>query len=494
MLGISGFSSQSSFDTLVENLLQRERRPISALDSRKSTLSSRLNIYTDLKAKLKTLKDLVYNFSSITSSSKLDSKVGISSDTNIFTAEITSDAAVGVHSLFVSQLAKRDTVVSKRITPDDTNIATKYAGKTEEFTLTIGDGTPLTISIDFTDPNETNEDVLKRIAAALNDAGVEVTASVINDTSTSVKLSIMSNESGSVNQLTFENLGTSKLLDDLEITDKKGRVASSDTGGGYIEVDTEKLNAIFELNGIQIIKSKNEIDDVIEGVSLKLLNAQEDGESPETLSVSPDKESIKEELKAFVDAYNEVIKYLNERTGVDPSKNQRGELAGNFTFLNLRFDLRTIMASYVSGIEEGIPSSLNQLGIKIGSDGTLTLDDEEKFDQAIDKGSSVISDIFNSETGIGTLVNDILEDFVSFGGKIDSNKKAINRQIDSIDRRIESYNTRLYIRELSIRRELADMQRILSRLNSQQAMLQNSGFLNISNFGNLSAGGSGGFY
>jgi len=494
MIGISGYSTQPSIDILIESLLQQERKPITALESRKSTLNSRLSVYNELKTKLKTLKDLVYDFGSITSSSKLDSKVGVSSDASIFTAEVTSDAEVGVHSLFVSQLAKRDTVISMQIDPDDTSGASKYNGTTQEFSITVGDDSTVTISLDFTDPNETNESILNRIATVINNSSAEVTASVIENAVDSVKLSIVSNEAGSINQLVFEDLGSSDLLNTLEIVHKKGRVAATDTGGGYIEKDVDKLNAIIELNGIQITKYKNEIDDVLEGVTLKLLKSQEEGEAPETLTISQDKVNVKEEIESFIEAYNEVIKYLNDKTGVNASQNFRGELAGNFAFLNLKLDLRTIASSYISGLEEGNPNSLTNIGITIEKDGTLKLDDEDKFNQAIEKGTSVIPDIFNSENGIGTLINETLEDFVSVGGKIDGTKKSIKRQISSIDTRIESYNTRIYIRELALRRELADMQKMLSALNSQQIMLQNSGILNLSGLTSSGSYATGGAY
>ncbi|RKY85278.1 hypothetical protein DRQ09_07500 [candidate division KSB1 bacterium] len=498
MIGISSISSQPSIDILVENLLAKERKPVDDLKSKKSSLSSRLSVYNDLKTKLNNLKDLVSGFASVTSPSKLSAKVGVSSNEEVFTADVTSEAVSGVHSIFVSQLAKKDAVVSKRINPDDTTGAQYYNGKTEQFKITVGNKDPVTISISFNDLNETNKEILERIASEINNSGADVTASVVNDTADTVRLSIISNESGSNNQLYFENVGSSDLLDILEITKsgQTGRFASTDTGGGYIEVDPDKLNAVFELNGIQIVKYKNEIDDVLKGVTIKLLKAQKDGESPETLTITLDKDEIKKELENFINDYNEIIKFLNEKTGVEPSLNKRGELAGDFTFLNLKFDIRGIISGYVDGIEDGYPKRLTDLGIKIERDGTLTLDDADELNEALDKGSSVVADIFNGENGIGTKIDALLEDFVSTGGKIDNNKKAINRQIDSIDDRIESYNTRLYIKELALRKQLAEMQKMLSVLNSQQIMLQNSGFLNtgISGYLNYSTGTGGLYY
>ncbi|MCK4965800.1 flagellar filament capping protein FliD [bacterium] len=477
---MAALSSISGTLSSVEQLVQQsiaqsyENKHITQLENSKSTLNSTISVYSSLKTKLKTLSDRLEKFTEVGADAKISAKTAESSDAKVFTAEASSSASVGVNSLFVSRLASRDTAVSKQKSNlDSTSMADKLLG-TQTIRITIGDNDPIEISIDVA-ADDTKEDIMNNFVDAINSSGAAVTASYIKDTPDTARISIISKESGSTNQMSLEEVGDAKILQNLGfITLDDDRPQSTGTGGGFLIVDPNDLNAEFTLNGIAILKESNTISDVLQGVTIKLISAQEEGESPETLTIVSDSETVKSELEAFITDYNEVIKFLNSETGIDSTTYERGAFTGKYSYTNLKLNIRALLSSPVDSVEEGAPSMLTQIGIEINRDGTLKIGDEDKLSEYMESGNSSILNLFNSENGIAYTINNYLERFVKTGGIVDDDKKLLNTRIKNIDSRVEDFEYRLQIRANTLRQQYAALQKMLSRLNSQQAMINNA--------------------
>ena len=479
-------NSLSSVDTLVQRFIAQERGPVNDLEKSKKELQRRQNVYTDLKSTLKSLNDLVKEFTRVGTLNNLLTKTATSSNERYFSVTATSGAVIGNHSIKVDRLASSDTGVSARFGDTGNDLASSLSG-TQEFTLAIGGGTSVTISVNI-DGADTNEEVMNKVRDAINDAGLEVNASIIKDTNTTSRLVIKSKATGSTNYLDLVEVGSSTILRDLGYIKNNGsRELSSGTAGGFLVQDFTKLDAKLIIDGIEIIKDTNEITDVFEGLSIKLLQAQDADDTALTLSVEQDAENTKVEIEEFIEKYNKVIKYLNEKTKVDPVNFVRGDLSGDVIIRGLRLSLRTIVATGVPSQEQGGLQFLSQIGIKADRDGTISISDRDKFDEALNGNLEQVTNLFTSENGIGQGINSLLKGFVSSGGAVDRTKKSITRRISSIDVRIKNFEARLLIREVSLRRRFTDLQRALNLLNSQQALLQNQ-FTRFQSFGGLFGG------
>ena len=331
---MAAISSISGGLTSVEQLVQQsiaqsyENKQINRLEKSKSTLKSTISVYSSLKTKLKTLSDRLDKFTEVGADAKISAKTAESSDVKVFTAEAASSASVGVNSLLVSRLASRDTAVSKQKSNlDSTNMADRLLG-TQTIRITTGDNDPAEISIDVA-ADDTKEDIMNNLVDAINASGAAVTASYIKDTPDTARISIISNETGSTNKMSLEEVGSAKILRNLGfITAADDRPLSSGTSGGFLIADPNDLNAEFTLNGIMILKGSNTISDVLQGVTIKLVSAQGDGENPETLTIANDSETVKSELETFITDYNDVIKFLNSETGIDSTTYERGTFTG----------------------------------------------------------------------------------------------------------------------------------------------------------------------
>ena len=82
-----------------------ERRPLTSLNTKKTSLNSSLNIYTDLKTELSDLLTAAKDLSNTTTSSIYNARTSSSSDETKVTASVDSNAATGAFQIRVKQLA-----------------------------------------------------------------------------------------------------------------------------------------------------------------------------------------------------------------------------------------------------------------------------------------------------------------------------------------------------------------------------------------------------
>ncbi len=465
--GISGFNSQ--IESLVQQYRASQRKFIVPLENRKTSLNARIKALADLKKKLEDLNSVSNGLKRKDSGSTLGVHMAKSSDDSVVEASVSSGKASGMHTLTVTQLAKQDTVLSERVNSQGDSIVTNFGAGERYFTLTIqGEITDINVVIEDDDTNVT---VMNKIAAAVNSSGTEVAASVINDTSSTSRLVLKSKESGSENAIVLNESGGG-LLHAIGLTSDvlSGRQASSASEAGYLYTSSSTLDANFIIDGVEIIRGSNVISDVLTDVTLTLKNTSE---TAVNVDITPDIEKIKENIEKFINSYNEVINYLTSRTSIDGELNVREIFSGDTQMRGLRIDLRMIVGGVVSGIEEGKPNSLFDIGIQAQSDGTLYFADTGKFENAVISDLDAIATIFNAEDGVAEQFNNRLNTFVSTGGFIDNSREGADGQLRNLNTRIEDMQRRIDVRVERFRDEFIKMQGMIAAANQQLQMLSN---------------------
>lgn len=471
MAGISSITSTPSIDTLVNRFLEVDRKQLTTSTYSTQNLSKRLSALNTLKAKLNTVDTRIESFTTTTSDSVLGVKKAVSSDEKIFTAEATSSASTGINTIFVTSTARKDTAISKQFNRTGTDLASKFDGQFLTFKIKVGDDSAKTLSFSVSE-GESNISILRSIRDAINSSSVDISASVINDSPTTARLTLVAEESGEDNSFTLQDTNGIRVLKELGfIQSNDQRRLASGTDGGYITPDTENLNAAFTLNGIPITNNSNTITDVLSGVTINLVSAQQTGESAETLTIGLDDNSTKEQVEGFIEDYNDLMEFLTESTSINPTTKERGELSGVYTYRNLRINLRTTVGSRVTSVDTGNPSTLRDIGISIDRSGNLELSDEDKFTEALEDDADAILDLFTSSRGIATRMEALITPFRTTGGIIDDNRSSTNLLTQKVSKRESNINSRLQIRENTLRRQFSDLQKSLSRLNSQQTIL-----------------------
>jgi flagellar hook-associated protein 2 len=133
-------------------------------------------------------------------------------------------------------------------------------------------------------------------------------------------------------------------------------------------------DAIFSINGLQATRRSNTISDVISGVTFTLLK---DADTPSTqITINTDIETIKSNIKTFVNQYNQLIRTIKDLASFDPETLTGGPLFGDVTVQSLMDSLTQRVTDSISGLS-GPYVALSQVGITLDQTGTLHINDSQ---------------------------------------------------------------------------------------------------------------------
>jgi len=485
-MGIDIFTSgNNSLERLIQSIIQFESQPRFDITDKQSAAKRKTAVLTDLDSKLSKLNSLSERLTD-QFTDHFNSKAASTSDKSLFTASATSTALIGNHDILIQRLAASDTRVSKQFDATATDLRSFFdtnGAQTIQLDLahpTDADSSNrVSISVAVNSSGATNDDIMTDIATAINDAmAAAVTANTI-DADEKVVASVVHEESGK-SRIVFKSQQTgftyrmgmtdssASLLTTLDIN---SNVLSAGTAGGYItnvgtSATDSELNSKLQLDGLTFYRDSNAIGDILNGVTITLKDITP---SMETLTVSNDSAAVQKEVEDYLSAYNDVLSFVRAKIAVDPTTNTRGVLADDSTYRSMQSSLRGIMTGIVDSAGSGNPDSLFEIGITADSEGKLSITDSEKFKNKLSEGSTKISDIFNSSSGIAERTKTFLDAFVKVGGILDNSKDVLSDKIKNLDARLARFDDRMAKRELQLREQFAQMQKISQALSQQSA-------------------------
>ncbi|MEW5866983.1 MAG: flagellar filament capping protein FliD [Bacillota bacterium] len=469
-LGIPPFmAGTTQLDELIKKYMEIESRPVASLKTTKEALSVRSAMFRDLNASLLSLKNASADLAPQDLASLYDGRVAVSGNTDVLTTQVDSSAAIATYSVFVERLASYDVVASNRFTSAGTEISQPTGEGVKTFTIAAGGSSwDITVSVAAGEDNAT---VLANMADAINRSGASTTvsAAVVSEEAGTSRLLITAKSTGSANAVTVSEAGGANNI--LAASGTTSSVQSSGTSGGYLAA-RETLDARFTLNGLTFVRSANEISDAISGVTLTLKKAQAPGDAAAKLEVKRDTSAVKSKIKSLISSYNAAIKYLKNKTLVDPKAGVRGELAGDATYLELKVKMSRIVQGKVDGAVYPNPSRLYDVGITLDEAGNLVLSDEAKLDTALSESAEGVRNLLASSSGVAVKMRDLLEPFVKdLTGIIARQQQSITSQMDRIDSRVKDLEERLAIREKALRAEFSSLLRAMQLMSAQSALL-----------------------
>lgn len=192
MLGstsIDGLASGLNTTEIVNAIIQFERRNAILMEFDQAQRTNIISSYKALQAKLLAFNSQVNILTNPATFNKVDINV---SDDTFLTASAAGKAALGNFDIQVLAVARNDQIASQGF--DD---ASKSAFGTGTISITVGDGSQKTITIDSTNNS------LIGIKTAINNAEIGVTATIINDGSSSnpFRLMISVDNTGAANSI-----------------------------------------------------------------------------------------------------------------------------------------------------------------------------------------------------------------------------------------------------------------------------------------------------
>lgn len=176
---------------------------------------------------------------------------------------------------------------------------------------------------------------------------------------------------GSLNVILADSITNGQL----EFVDSDA--AFSDASAAREREITAGEDATVEVDGLEVTKSSNTIDDVIAGVTLNLV--KDDTDTTVTLNIERDIDTIKSNIQDLVDRYNGVLTFINSQFKYDADEQEAGGiLFGDSTLRSVKEDLLSTLNDSVWGVDSDF-ASLGLVGIETVQDenGDWTLDLDE---------------------------------------------------------------------------------------------------------------------
>jgi flagellar hook-associated protein 2 len=296
-----------------------------------------------------------------------------SSDSHISVA-VSGDAQAATHSMRVDSIATAQTVASNTSASDTAGIA-----GTGSFSIATGSGsTAQSATISFT-----STDTLSSIAAKINGANAGVSASVLYD-GTSYRLMVASNTAGTANAATFTDLsGTSLGL------------------GNASNVTIPAADAKVNIDGIEVTRSTNVIDDALPGTTLTLNSAQAATDPNTTVAVTTDTTGLTSLLNQFVSNYNAVSSAIDVQMSYNSSATTQEPLFGDSTMRQLQSSLEQLASQNFGGM------NLTDLGLTIDENGNMSLD-SDKLTSTLQTNPNAVEQFFTANgaaTAMYTMTN-----------------------------------------------------------------------------------------
>jgi flagellar hook-associated protein 2 len=453
MAGITGIGSGIDIDTIVKTLVNAERAPkTNQLDRLEKTTTTRISAIGTLTGAMNSFKTAL---DALNKPALFESRTASTSNSSVLKATAAVTAPAGTYNVQVQQLAASSKVALQSVSSGTG--ATFNSG-----TLEISAGSA-SVSVDITAANNT----LAGMRDAINEAGKDsgISAAIITDDSGS-RLVLSSTKTGAGNdiQVAVTEDGVTSGNNALSgqaftpTVDPDNAEAflkpSSDTGAGG--VITQAKSAKLTIDGLQLVRNSNKIEDALEGVTLDLVAAQSatdltDGKSI-NLTVGVDKSSVKSNLQKFVDAYNALITSSAQLTAVvevEGSKPVAGPLVGDSTVRSVLAGLRNEIVKMTGGNDTGV-RALADLGITTGKDGKLSLDDAE-LTKALDSNFDQVGSYLTGTDGLMGRLSGFVSDYVATDGVLKQRDSAlrdtlkdVDKQREALDKRVTSLQDRLY--------------------------------------------------
>ena len=427
---ISGLSSGLDTASIISQLMQLEAAQQNQLKARVSTeqtaSSAMQALNTKLAALTKSATDLssATGWSPVTASSSYD-KVTVTTSTGAAPAQLSltvGSLAVGHRLTFASTAALNATVVSG--------------------------GT--TLSLDLLDGNgahtiETGDGSLASVVAAVNGAALGVRASTIKLDDGTYRLMVDSVTTGAAGDFTLTNGDGTDLLGGATV--RAGQDASITVGADTIHSATNTFTSLMP------------------GISVTLGTGAVPGTAVD-IATTTDAKAMSDKVKGFVDSLNSILGDIDAATKGSVNGAKAGPLAGDS-------NLRTVRDRLVSTLYSSAGGSLADLGVQLDRTGKFTFD-ADKFQTAYAADPTAVSQKFIGGTvpgfmarvaTVGTQASDAAT------GSLTKALQGMDSTIKDLNQRISAWDTRLALRETTLKRQFTALETALNQMNSQSSWL-----------------------
>jgi flagellar hook-associated protein 2 len=295
------------------------------------------------------------------------------------------------------------------------------------------------------------------IADAIAATGAPVQAAVVN-TGSGVKLSIVGTETG------YSAAASTPALQ-MSLVPPAADPADPDAVQFSFSLTQAPTNALVKVNGVEISRSSNTIDDVIPGVTLTATNIG----SSEVFEVGRDTSLIGDKVQNFVDAYNTLRRAVNNQVDVAGGTDTSQLLTNDPVVRRLSRQMNELLR-----LDGGSTSvrSLGDLGINISRTGTLEFN-QGKLSATLIARPTAVTDFLTGDQGFATKAENLIATFSNpLSGALSKRTFELSDEVSKIEkekleaqRKVDLFRDRLV-------RQFAALQSVQSQMSGLTTFLK----------------------
>ncbi|CAH7236147.1 flagellar filament capping protein FliD [Vibrio chagasii] len=247
---------------------------------------------------------------------------------------------------------------------------------------------------------------------------------------------------------------------------------SFDSYSGMTEVQAGQ-DSMVVLDGVaQLSSNNNVIEDAVEGIDITVKGKTPKDKPPAEIGVEYDRNSVRQDIEAFVNSYNQFYQVSKNLAGVDPATGQKGPLSGDSTVRNADSRLKGVFSSSIEGAPENL-KSLTEFGITTTRQGSLEIN-YDMLDRQLNNNFDKLGEFFGGNNGFAKKVEDAIQGITGITGSIRTREKSLVEQNyrladdqNALDRRMDSLESRTHSK-------FTAMQDATSKMQSQLGSMMNA--------------------
>lgn len=427
-VSFSGLATGMDTGSIITQLVELKRAPVYRLQADKKSYQDQISSLATLKSKLIAVQTAAKK---LDTANEFSSAKATSSDTDAMTVSASGTAAPGQYQVKVLSLATAQKMQSQGFDSKLDNVGT---GKV---TVTV-DGNAKELSL-------VGVTTLTGLAQLINDNVEGVSASIISTGATTggYRLVVNGAEAGTANAFSIDLSGLS---------------------GGVPPVLTQTsaaADARLSVDNIEVTADSNNPDDVISGVTLNLLQADE--ANTINVTVARDTDGISDKVKGLVDAYNDLFTFVNKESAKD------GSLRDNAALRTVASSIESLFSTSLTG-GLGDVKMFAQMGVTRGENRQLEFD-ATKFKEVLAGQFGGVRDFFikrDGNVGKASSIDELVTKLTrSTDGVFKYSTDSLNKRIEYADDSIARYERSIESYQLTLQRRFTAMEQMVAQLQAQ---------------------------
>ncbi len=379
---IGGSQSQIDTESLIKALTEAKRAPAVRLEQKNASIDAKTSAYATLKSLLSRFQsaaDVLRNPPGVNNASQNIFQYRTASLTSTGNTQasnymgITVEPGAANQNFSISNIKQlayetkqssgtftlANTTSTSVVNANGDATAGSFSAGTFQLRNVNASGSPVDVTLN---EGDSLQSVVNKFNAVKGSTGIQANILKVSTgaTTSDYKIIFTATKTGEVYGFDMADLGT-------VVSDPDGVMTEVTSAVGFGTTQFAQ-NAKVTIDGVEIERENNAIDDAIEGITFTLKQVMDDGTAINAV-VRPDTDIVSNAITAFADVYNEFRLFAaqQQELGDDGLPADTAVLANETLMRTLISQMSSEVTRVVAGISGGNPERLADIGVNFGN-------------------------------------------------------------------------------------------------------------------------------